>query len=41
MSRNIFDAYLIVDWSANATPKRGADSIWYYLQTGHGETELR
>ena len=41
MSRNIFDDYLIVDWSANATPKRGADSIWYYLQTGHGETELR
>ncbi len=27
----IFDAYLIVDWSANATPKRGADSIWYCL----------
>ena len=27
----IFDAYLIVDWSANNTPKRGADSIWYAL----------
>ena len=31
MTRPIFDAYLIVDWSANATPKRGADSIWYCL----------
>jgi precorrin-8X/cobalt-precorrin-8 methylmutase len=23
-----FDAYMVVDWSANATPKRGRDSIW-------------
>jgi len=36
MSRSIFDAYLIVDWSANATPKRGADSIWYCLIQRHG-----
>lgn len=38
MIRCIFDAYLIVDWSANATPKRGADSIWYCLlqRSGHG-----
>lgn len=26
-----FDAYLMVDWSANNTPKRGKDSIWYCL----------
>ena len=24
-----FDAYLMVDWSANGTPKTGKDSIWY------------
>lgn len=24
----IFDAYLMVDWSANSTPKTGRDSIW-------------
>jgi hypothetical protein len=24
----LFDAYVMVDWSANSTPKRGADSIW-------------
>lgn len=24
----LFDAYCIVDWSANGTPKLGADSIW-------------
>ena len=38
MPKPIFDCYLIVDWSANATPKRGADSIWYCLleRTGSG-----
>lgn len=25
---NLFDRILVVDWSANSTPKRGADSIW-------------
>lgn len=24
----LFDAYLIVDWSSNSSPKKGADSIW-------------
>jgi len=24
----IFDHYLMVDWSANSTPKMGKDSIW-------------
>lgn len=28
MSR-LFDAYVMVDWSAAGTPRRGADSIWY------------
>ncbi len=27
----IFDAYLVVDWSAAARPRQGADSIWYGL----------
>ena len=26
----MFDVIIIVDWSANATPKRGPDSIWTY-----------
>jgi precorrin-8X/cobalt-precorrin-8 methylmutase len=26
-----FDAYLVVDWSASSTPKRGRDSIWWTL----------
>jgi len=25
----VFDAYIMVDWSANSTPKTGADSVWY------------
>lgn len=25
----VFDAYIMVDWSANGAPKTGADSIWY------------
>lgn len=28
---SLFDAYLIVDWSAAALPRRGRDSIWYAL----------
>tara|TARA_B100000676_G_scaffold259247_1_gene268143 strand:+ start:131 stop:1699 length:1569 start_codon:yes stop_codon:yes gene_type:complete len=27
----LFDAYLMVDWSANTTPKTGPDSIWLAL----------
>jgi precorrin-8X/cobalt-precorrin-8 methylmutase len=27
----LFDAYLMVDWSAEGRPKRGPDSIWYCL----------
>jgi precorrin-8X/cobalt-precorrin-8 methylmutase len=29
-----FDAYLMVDWSANNRPKIGRDSIWYCLLEG-------
>ena len=33
----LFDAYLMVDWSASARPRTGADSIWYALVTrDHG-----
>ncbi|MFD0917740.1 hypothetical protein ACFQ14_15155 [Pseudahrensia aquimaris] len=27
---HLFDHHVIVDWSANNSPKRGADSIWIY-----------
>jgi precorrin-8X/cobalt-precorrin-8 methylmutase len=31
-----FDAYLMVDWSANSRPVTGGDSIWYcvIIRTG-------
>jgi len=32
----LFDAYLIVDWSANNSPKKGKDSIWIALAGRHG-----
>lgn len=32
----LFDAYLMVDWSAAATPRRGKDSIWLALRDGGG-----
>ena len=28
MSTALFDTYVMVDWSAESRPKRGADSIW-------------
>ena len=34
MPAPLFDAIVIVDWSANSTPKRGADSIWVHV-SGH------
>jgi len=27
----LFDLYVVVDWSASSTPKRGADSIWTHV----------
>lgn len=32
----LFDAYVMVDWSAANTPKRGADSIWYAIVVSDG-----
>jgi precorrin-8X/cobalt-precorrin-8 methylmutase len=29
----LFDSYLMVDWSAASTPKRGKDSIWWALES--------
>lgn len=34
----LFDAYIIVDWSAAATPKTGRDSIWICRHGRDGET---
>jgi hypothetical protein len=34
----LFDAYLMVDWSAAAVPRRGADSIWLYALHRDGST---
>jgi hypothetical protein len=31
----LFDTYVMVDWSANSVPKRGADSIWYAVIDRH------
>lgn len=40
----LFDSYLIVDWSANSTPKTGKDSIWWCLlqrdAAGHYHLEV-
>lgn len=33
----LFDAYVMVDWSAAAVPTVGRDSIWYALRAGHSE----
>jgi precorrin-8X/cobalt-precorrin-8 methylmutase len=34
----MFDEFVVVDWSANSTPKRGRDSIWIALFDGHRTT---
>ena len=32
----LFDSYMVVDWSANGTPKTGRDSLWIaHLRPGH------
>ena len=31
-----FDAYVMVDWSANSGPKRGKDSIWWCMAGWQG-----
>jgi hypothetical protein len=35
---SLFDTYIIVDWSAAATPKTGRDSIWICRLADDGET---
>ena len=32
----LFDAYVVVDWSAAGQPKTGRDSIWFALYTREG-----
>ncbi len=36
MVQRIFDSYMVVDWSANGSPKTGRDSLWIaHLRPGH------
>jgi hypothetical protein len=35
---SLFDTYIIVDWSASATPRTGRDSIWICRRGRDGET---
>ena len=38
--RPLFDSYIMVDWSAAAVPRRGADSIWLcHLRVGRVQLE--
>lgn len=34
----MFDRFVVVDWSANSTPKRGRDSIWVAVCDANGVT---
>lgn len=37
-----FDTFLVVDWSANAQPKQGRDSVWWArLQAGSARAQVR
>jgi precorrin-8X/cobalt-precorrin-8 methylmutase len=36
----VFDAYVMVDWSAHSRPKKGADSIWIAVVERPGGTAL-
>lgn len=35
-----FDRYVMIDWSANSSPKRGKDSIWVAIANRDGEIEM-
>lgn len=35
----LFDAYVVVDWSASSVPKRGADSIWSHVRAPDAAVE--
>ena len=36
----MFDRYVVVDWSANSTPKLGADSIWIAVHDRSGQVSI-
>jgi precorrin-8X/cobalt-precorrin-8 methylmutase len=36
----MFDRYIVVDWSANATPKLGRDSIWIAVHDRTGQVSV-
>jgi precorrin-8X/cobalt-precorrin-8 methylmutase len=36
----LFDSYLMVDWSASSTPKRGKDSIWWAVREKSGAEQV-
>ncbi len=36
----MFDRFVVVDWSANSTPKRGRDSIWIAVHDGTRMTSV-
>ena len=36
----MFDRYVVVDWSANSTPKLGADSIWIGAHDRDGQASI-
>lgn len=40
MTAPVFDAYMMVDWSAASTPCTGTDSIWIFLREDDG-TQVR
>jgi precorrin-8X/cobalt-precorrin-8 methylmutase len=42
LSNRCFDRYVMVDWSANSSPKQGKDSIWVAIadRNGHIETVM-
>ena len=37
---NLFDRYVMIDWSANSTPKTGRDSIWIASGSTRGRVRL-
>ncbi len=37
---DLFDRYVMVDWSANSTPRRGRDSIWIASGGSRGRVRL-
>src|SRR5262249_24194804 len=40
MSQRLFQAYVMVDWSAAAKPTTGPDSIWIGVTKGNGRFQM-